>query len=253
MIVGDLAVRVTDNDVAAVAVSAPASLAIAEGGQHASYEVALATQPRGEVTVYAAGDGQSRADPAALTFDATNWNSPQVVTVTAIDDAVDEDDGQATVINHAVAGADERYRGQRVAAIELTVADNDTSGVDVTPVFLGVPDGGVGVYSLVLATQPQTSVVVDILPDTRLAVDVVCAANDEGTACRVFTPENWNMPQQVAVLRPAALLQAFIDHEIPSGEARYLAVDVATVTVLPEGDDGLPQEVGSIYLPLVAR
>ena len=92
-------VSIVDDDTAAVAVSV-SSLSVAEGGEE-TYTVALGSEPTDAVTVAAAVAGPAGADvtvePAALTFAADDWDSPQTVTVAAAhdDDAVD---GAATLV-----------------------------------------------------------------------------------------------------------------------------------------------------------
>ena len=230
-----------------------ASNVIAEGGDGTSYGLMLATQPQGAVTVYVTTDGQTSVVPASLTFDAGNWNVAQTVSVTAVDDTLHEESSHLSLVSHKVIGEDDRYSGLSVDSIELTVDDNDVSGIVVSPTLLGVRDNGTDTYSLVLATQPRSSVAIDLMADARLTVDATCTANDEGTPCLIFTPENWNVPQQVVVTRPESVLQAFITHEVSSGEARYLAVAAEAVKVVREDENGQPVDAQTIYLPLINR
>jgi glucose/arabinose dehydrogenase len=87
-------VRVTDADVFSVILS-PSSLSLEEGGESASFTVALTQAPKStrEVTV-----SRSSGDPSVvitsgqrLTFDTENWSTPQMVEVEAApdDDSVD--------------------------------------------------------------------------------------------------------------------------------------------------------------------
>ena len=63
----------------------------------------LNTQPSGDVVVTVSVPDNSgvSVDKSTLTFNTTNWNAAQTVTVTADDDNVDEDWSDVTV-SHAV-------------------------------------------------------------------------------------------------------------------------------------------------------
>ena len=105
----------------------PTSLTIGEGGS-GTYTVVLDTQPTGDVTVTIVDPTDNtdvKAEPAALTFTTTNWNSAQTVTVSAVLD-VDTDDDTATV-THTVSG----YGSvSSAASVTVTVAEDPTAPYD---------------------------------------------------------------------------------------------------------------------------
>ena len=78
-----MTVTVTDDDEPGVSIS-KAALEIEEGDSD-TYEVALDTEPAGDVTVTIGGTTGTdlSLDPASLTFTEQNWDQPQTVTVTA--------------------------------------------------------------------------------------------------------------------------------------------------------------------------
>ena len=73
--------------------------------------VVLTSQPTAMVTVIPtssdAGEGTVR--PTTLIFTAPNWNMAQPVTVTGVDDAVDDGDSVYTITT-TIASADPLYR-----------------------------------------------------------------------------------------------------------------------------------------------
>ena len=106
--IGDAAsatVVVIDNDVRGVAVT-PTALTIREGSS-SSYMVGLDTEPTADVTVavQVPEGAEISVTPTALTFTAANWNTKQLVVVTAAqdDDTVADD---PLTIRHAVSGGD---------------------------------------------------------------------------------------------------------------------------------------------------
>ncbi len=96
-----------------------------------TYTMVLNSQPTAQVTINITPDAQCTVIPAALVFDPATWNVPQVVTVTAVDDAAIEGIHTCT-ITHAAVSADANYNGIAVANVVAAVADND--GVIPPPV-----------------------------------------------------------------------------------------------------------------------
>ena len=79
-----------------------------------------------DATVSVTGWGRRRR----LTLTAGNWNIPQTVTVTAIDDSVAEG-AHISTITHNVVSTDPNYNGYYVRNVLANVTDNDTSGVTI--------------------------------------------------------------------------------------------------------------------------
>ena len=154
-------VSIVDDDTAAVAVSV-SSLSVAEGGE-GTYTVALGSEPTDAVTVTAAVAGPAGADvtvePAALTFAADDWDSPQTVTVAAAhdDDAVD---GAATVTHTAAGGGYDAVS----ASVEVTVDDDDHPRVTVSfgAAAHSVAEGGEVTVEVTLSAVPERTVVIPI-------------------------------------------------------------------------------------------
>ncbi|MEG4409227.1 calcium-binding protein, partial [Microcoleus sp. MON2_D5] len=90
------------------------------------YKVRLNTQPTANVTVAIAPETQVTLSQRALTFTPVNWNLPQTVTVTAVDDALVEGD-RVSPINHATTSTDTLYNNL-VAPLTVNISDNDNLG-----------------------------------------------------------------------------------------------------------------------------
>ena len=100
-------------------------------------------------------DGDVVAEPPSLTFTTDNWNQTQTVTVTANED--DDAVSDTATLTHTV-------DSETVVSRELavTVRDNDTRGVSVTPTSFEVKEGASGTYSVVLDTEPTGNVTVTV-------------------------------------------------------------------------------------------
>lgn len=112
---------ITDNDSAGVTLN-KSSVAVTEGTAGDTYSAVLNSQPTADVTVTLTFDSSKiTASPASLTFTSANWNTAQLVTVTADSDSLI--DFGTTTITHATTSSDANYNGLSVASVTATVAD----------------------------------------------------------------------------------------------------------------------------------
>jgi len=118
------------------------STAVTEGGATDTYTVVLTGEPTSDVTITPSPNSQLTVLPASLTFNISNWSTPQTVTVTAVNDAVAEGTHSGT-ITHAAASTDPGYNGIAIAAVTATITDDVSSfeewagaGVGLTPELL---------------------------------------------------------------------------------------------------------------------
>jgi len=63
-------------------------------------------------------------NPVTVTFTPTNWNVPQTITVTAVDDDLQEGP-QTSVITHTASSQDENFDGLALDNVIVSVADDD--------------------------------------------------------------------------------------------------------------------------------
>ncbi len=136
MTVTGTSITLTDNDTKGVTVS-PTELSVSENGGTGTYTVVLTSQPTAEVTVtVTSGDDEAAkvsvgegtpADTLDLTFTTSNWNSAQTVTVTGVNDDLDNSDNKRTVtVSHTVKGGD--YEGLSADSVTVTVNDDNWTG-----------------------------------------------------------------------------------------------------------------------------
>ena len=99
VITATITVTNTDNDTTGIIV-APASITTGEDGSSASFTVVLASQPSGDVLITFSGvdSTEGTLSSTSLTFTPSNWNTPQSVTVTGVDDALIDGDITYTII-----------------------------------------------------------------------------------------------------------------------------------------------------------
>jgi hypothetical protein len=233
----DVTATVADDDPANVRVTPASGLSVNEAGAtSATYTVRLDSRPRADVTIGVSGDAQANASPSTLVFTDTNWNLPQAVTVTAIDDADDEGPHTATISHVASAPGEPDYGVIAVAPQVVAVVDDDTSGYDVTPTSgLSVTEGGASTsYSLRLKSHPAANVTIAFAAGPQLAA----------ISPLTFTPTNWNTPQPVTVAALDDSVDEAVDpqpvtitHTVTSGDPKYAAISPAPQPVAITDND----------------
>lgn len=98
------------------------STQVVEGGATDSYSVVLNAPPSGNVSIALSPDAQVTVSPNPLGFTTGNWSQAQTVTVTAVDDLVDEG---AHVGNIAHAASGGGYGAVVVPGVVANITDND--------------------------------------------------------------------------------------------------------------------------------
>ena len=102
-----------------------------EAGGSDTFTVVLNTQPTADVTVDLSSSDwtEGTVSPASPTFTTLNWDTPQTVTVTGVDD-VDVDGNVAyTIVTGDAVSADPDYAGMAVADVSVTNLDDDGMAV----------------------------------------------------------------------------------------------------------------------------
>ena len=156
-----LDVTMTDDDTVGVTVT-PVALSVSEAGGSATYTLRLDGEPTGTVTITpSSGDPTvATVSPSQLAFGPGTWQTLQTVTVTGVNDAIDNvGDARRTTVRHVIAGGG--YDSVTVADVVVTVTDDDTVGVTVAPIALSVSEaGGSATYTLRLDSEPTGDVTI---------------------------------------------------------------------------------------------
>ncbi len=189
-----------DNDAAGITVS-KASVSVSEDLSTDSFTVMLNTQPAsGQVVIVdvtSADTGEADVDQSTLTFTDSDWNFPQPVTVTGVDDLMA--DGNQTfditlVVDGAATTADE-YDAVIIPAVSCTNSDNDTADFTVSKASISVTEsGGTDTFTVSPNTQPASGQVIVVTVESG---DPTEASVDH--ASLTFTDSDWQTPQDVIV------------------------------------------------------
>jgi hypothetical protein len=164
---------------------------VVEGGATDTYTINLETQPAASVTITLSFDSaQLATDKPNLTFTTANWANAQTVTVSAVNDAVEEEQIITRNISHAAS------HGETVRDVVVSIVDNDIVKPDVLITESGgkteVLEGGTGdAYALKLSKAPDANVTVTLGVDTT---ELTVAPTSF-----TFTVANWANAQTVTV------------------------------------------------------
>lgn len=171
-----VSIAIADNDTPGITVS-PTTGTTSEAGVTTAFTVVLDTQPTAPVTLNFQSDHPTEGIVSnPLTFTPANWNSPQTVTVTGVDDASNDGD----VIYNLIATAtsdDPAYNNLAPVSVAITNTDNDinsnngTIGIVITQTdgSTSITSGsGTDTYDLALSSIPDAPVTVTIDPEDEV-------------------------------------------------------------------------------------
>lgn len=230
-----------DNE-AGVSVSASSVVTTESGGTN-TFSVWLNTAPTDNVTIGISSSDTTEAtvSPTTLTFTPADFATPQVVTVTGVNDAVQDGNIVYTVITAPAVSTDSAYSGYNALDVIGTNLDDDLARVIIPAGKLTISEPN---------TTASFPVVLSSEPTANVTINLSSSDTSEGTvpASITFTPLNWFTPQNVTVTAVDDLVNdGPIDFSIittvTSGDAVYAAINPADVNVTTldnEGDFRLP-------------
>ena len=222
---GSVSVTVSDDDEAGLTITETAgSTTVSEDGTTLmdTYTIALTSEPTHDVTVTVTAGGGAQVNitggsvgsEQSLTFTpsgANIWSTAQTVTVTGVDDELDNvGDARTVTIAHAVSSDDTRYDIEDAGSVSVTVSDDDEAGVTISASSLSVTELGDSSsieksYTVELDTNPGMDVTITVnngdnsLRDSRPIVVDTDSGTDGNQTTLTFTSGNWDTPQTVTV------------------------------------------------------
>ena len=213
---------ILDDDPIGFNITPSSGLVTTEAGDTASFTVKLSSQPTADVTLGLSSSNpqEGTVAPTSLTFTSTNWNLSQVVTVTGVDDEVQDGSVSYSILTGAPVSDDRDYSALSAAAVpdvSVTNMDNDTAGVTVSPTtgLTTTEAGGKATFSVKLNIQPTANV----------AISLSSTKTSEGTVSPssvLFTPQSWSTAQVVTVTG--------VDDSIADGDQNYTILTAPAVS-----------------------
>ncbi len=206
----DYSVNYIDQDICTLVFDNTAGLTTSENGEAVTVNARLTCIPESAVTYTFESDNKAEGDVtegSSLTFNATNWNVEQPLTITGVDDSKADD----SVVYHvkATPAASNPASYQNEYELTLTNTDNDAPGIVSSNLML--TEGESGIIAVALATQPNNNVTLTIGE-----MDGVVIENKQLT----FTPSNYSTPQSLQV--------SVANNDTYDGDRREIAIPFQT-------------------------
>ncbi|WP_246047524.1 beta strand repeat-containing protein [Leptospira ilyithenensis] len=200
----------TDNDTAGFTVVSNTPLTITEAGGLAQFSVVMNTIPTGNVTIssiVASPATEGTATPSSLVFTSANWNVPQLVTVTGVNDFEADGNQTVTIVASSATSSDGYYNSTLCippatplcpvapSFPNVTNTDDDTRGFTLTPTSAVSfsENGGSQVFSFSLTSRPPAGQTVNITGINSSNAGLVTVS----PATLSFSSANWNVPQSI--------------------------------------------------------
>jgi ELWxxDGT repeat protein len=215
----DVSVTNIDDDMIGVEVIPTSGLVTSEGGATDSFTVVLTSQPSADVIIGLSSSNTAEGTLSRhwLIFTSTTWNNPKSVTVTGVDDAVDDGDTPYLIITAPAISNDRDYKGFDADDVLVTNVDDDGHGITVTPPNgLVTSEGGdMDTFFVKLDSQPVAHVTIGLSSSDA----------SEGTVTPqwlTFSPTNWNTPKSVNVVG--------IDDFVDDGDVGYTIITAPAIS-----------------------
>ena len=184
-----------DNETTGITVSALGGHIVTEAGGTSSFTVVLNSIPSGDVTIPVTSNDltEGTVSPSSITFTNSNWNIPQTVNITGVDDPNPDGNISFTVTLGPSTSSDTNYNNLSQPNIAVINEDNDTAGFTIiNPTITTNESGTNGVFFVVLNSEPTTNV---SLPLTNYNA----AEGSISTTNLTFTTSSWNIQQAITV------------------------------------------------------
>ena len=242
--VPDVVIRCMDNDTAGVTIT-PSMVTPMQTDEamtlNPTFQVVLDTEPTAnvEIPLFSSDPSEGNIDLASVTFTPSDWFMPQTVTLTGVNDDIDDETVPYIAVTEPANSTDLSYQGLDAADVDMeNLDDADETGVTVTP--NGTPPlqtdetmTMTATFDVVLTSEPLFDVFIDVSSDNL-------AEGTLDTMQLTFTPANWDTPQTVTATG--------VDDPFDDGDIAYNAVLDPAVTNDPTYGGFDPNDVALVNL-----
>ncbi|HEX3626470.1 MAG TPA: DNRLRE domain-containing protein [Verrucomicrobiae bacterium] len=209
-------------------------LATSEDGNTASFTVTLDSPPAAEVdlNMNVSDPGAAVLSAGTLVFEPTNWNIPQTVTVTGVDNDASSPENY-TVTFEPASSTDTNFAGLQAPSVALVNIPTGTPGIFLVPAT-GLTTTGAGGTATFQA-------IMNLPPTDNVTVSFHSSDTTQGTvspASITFTPSNWSTSQVVTVTgQDDGIVDGDIAYQINSdpavsSDSQYNGYNAGSVSVV---------------------
>jgi large repetitive protein len=227
-------VYVRSNATPGITVSPTSGLVTTETGGTASFTVRLNSQPTANVTLGLSSSDttEGSVSPTSLTFTPGNWNLPQTVTVTGVDDNLNDGDILYSIVTAPASSSDAGYNGLNAPDVQVSNVDDEGEGPDIRvgaiPPRQTSEAGGTATVTVRLTHGPTAAVTL-----TLSSSDLTEGTLAQGTL--VFTPQDWQAQRSVTVRG--------VDDQVVDGDVIYTIITAPASSSDPAYNGRNPADV----------
>ncbi|MDV6028669.1 MAG: hypothetical protein F9B45_00865 [Phycisphaera sp. RhM] len=182
--------------VAGIKIEPLTGLQTTEAGGTATFTIELEDAPSAPVTfnLEPSDSGEGTLNVSSVSFDGGNWNVPQTVTITGVNDFVDDGDQPYSIITTPIISDDPLFSGLDPSDIPVINVDDDEVGLVVTAPSVSQTSeaGGTSEMSVALQSRPTADVVVSVTSNNIAEATV-------SPSSITFTPDSWNVARTVTI------------------------------------------------------
>ena len=220
----DVSVLNLDDDIPGVSIipAQGSEYTTTEFGGETFFDVKLNTEPSSDVTITFSSTDETEgvitlpvSVSEEITFTPNDWDINRTITVTGIDDAIDDGDIPYSIIIPKAESNDSDYSNINPPDISLTNIDNDTAGIKVElnsqngKNYLETSEAGLQAsFTVVLLSEPICKVDIGLFVEDGYDDEGALDPNEVS-----FDSSNWWIPRIITVTG--------IDDDITDGDVKY--------------------------------
>ncbi|MEH1968785.1 beta strand repeat-containing protein [Nostoc sp.] len=127
---------ITNDDIAGFSISPITGLVTTEAGGTASFNIQLTSQPTANVTFNLSSSkvSEGTVSVSSVTFTAANWNTPQTITVTGVNDNIVDDNIVYQIITGTAVSSDANYNNLNPTDVDVV---NIKNGNQINSIITG--------------------------------------------------------------------------------------------------------------------
>lgn len=207
----DITCTIVNDDIPAIKAVPAADLVTVEDGTTDTFTVVLTTIPSNNVTITVSSSDptEGTVSPGVLPFTPLDWNVPQEVTVTGVDDLVADLDIVYNVVLNPTGSAAAEYNSLAPVQINALNYDDDTAGYIVSPTENLNTTEGEGAQKVTISLRSR--------PTGPVSLSFIISDPSEGKASPtslIIDPTTWPQP-------PAEVTVTGVDDCLNDGNILY--------------------------------
>ncbi|MEG4073762.1 FG-GAP-like repeat-containing protein, partial [Microcoleus sp. Pol14C2] len=243
-----------------IVISPASGLVTTESGGKDTFTIRLNRQPTADVTIglRSSNEAEGVISTESITFNSVNWDQWQPITITGVDDRVFDSDKSYQIVTAPAVSADSNYNG--LNAPDATVVNR---GNTISPSQERPPSGGSfsdldsdsaanpgitvsptnGLITTKTGAKAKFTVALNSPPTAPVTIGLNVSPQNpaEGSLSIpgvTFTPDNWNIPQEVTVKGEGGTLSAaanrpytIVTAPAVSTDSKYSGLDASDVSL----------------------